>query len=107
MPDSPPTGNSHELPKDANVQSNVPPRRAELSGASSSEELHEEQAAKHPGGRPHVRWRIRVVRIDPKTHPDWMRPHTNPFAVMAPPERIAEIDAFCARLWARTKRKAA
>jgi hypothetical protein len=99
---------SRELPKDADVQSNVPPRRAEQSGASSSSEaLHEDQSARHPGGRPHVRWRIRVVRIDPKTHPEWTRARTNPFAVMPPPARIAEIDAFCARLWARTKKKAA
>jgi hypothetical protein len=47
------------------------------------------------------------VRVDSEKHPDWVREQSNPFAVMAAAARVAEIDAFCARLWARTKKKAA
>lgn len=81
-------------------------RRADLSGASPVESRHEASPSKKPG-RPRPRWRIRVVRIDAHKHTEWVREQSNPFAVMAPAARVAEIDAFCARLWARTKKKAA
>ncbi len=99
-------GNSREPPAADGVSENVH-RRAEVSGASPLEESHHETITKKKRGRPHPRWRVRVVRIDAQKHPEWVRSQANPFAVMAAAARVAEIDAFCARLWARTKKKAA
>src|SRR2546425_8348497 len=64
----------------------------------------EPSAAKR--GRPRPRWRIRVVPVDAHKHVELMRGREHPFAAMAAEARVAEIDAFCARLWARTKRRA-
>jgi hypothetical protein len=66
----------------------------------------EECPPKQPG-RPRQHWRIRVVRIDAQKHPEFAGQGTNPFAQMAVQARVREIDAFCARLWARTKKKVA
>lgn len=77
-------------------------RRAE--GASPEKGArHEEHSPKHPGGRPHKRWRIRVVRIDAGKHPEFACDKDHPFAKMAVEARIEEIDSFFARLRARTK----
>ncbi len=69
--------------------------------------LETEECPPKKPGRPRQRWRIRVVRVDAAKHPESPRLNTNPFATMAVQARVAEIDAFCARLWARTKKKAA
>lgn len=58
-------------------------------------------------GRPKARWQVRVVRIDPQKYPDFLRDPEHPFALMAAEARIREIDSFCARLWARTKKEMA
>lgn len=54
--------------------------------------------AKHPGGRRHKRWRIRVVRIDSRKYPKFACDRNHPFARMAAEARIEEIDTFLARL---------
>ena len=96
-----PKPESGEQPPGSGVQSKRVHRRAPLSGASR------EKAIRAPKrGRPRPVWHIRVVRIESKRHPDWVRGQSNPFAIMDPAARIAEIDGFCARLWARTKRDA-
>ena len=82
-------------------------RRAEKSGASSERGTSHETGPTKKRGRPRPRWRIRVVRVDAARHPEFESQRTNPFAAMAAEARIAEIDAFCARLWARTKKKVA
>lgn len=82
-------------------------RRAEKSGASAERGPRHEARAEKKAGRPPSRWRIRVVRIDAARHPELARERPHPFAAMAPQARMAEIDSFCARLWARTNKKAA
>lgn len=54
------------------------------------------------GVRRRKRWRVRVVRIDARKYPQFFRDPDHPFISMAPEARIAEIDSFCARLWAQT-----
>ena len=79
-------------------------RRAEKSGASPEKGArHEEHLPKNPGGRPHKRWKIRVVRIDAGKYPPFARDKDHPFARMAVEARIEEMDSFFARLRARTK----
>ena len=82
-------------------------RRAEKSHASFERGAPHETRPPKKSGRPPARWRIRVVRVDPASHPEFQSQRTNPFAAMAAQARISEIDAFCARLWARTKKKTA
>lgn len=53
-------------------------------------------------GRPKNRWRIRVVRIDAQKYAEH-RDRDHPFASMAAEARTREIDAFCARLWLKTR----
>ena len=60
---------------------------------------HERRGRK--SGRPKNRWKIRVVRIDPRKYPQFIRDSGHPFALMAAEARIDEIDSFCARLRAR------
>ncbi len=64
---------------------------------------YENLSSKSKGGRPHKRWRIRVVRIDPEKYPEFARDKDHPFAGMAPEARVEEIDVFFARLRARRK----
>ncbi len=79
-------------------------RRAEKSGASPKKGArHEEHPPKNLGGRPHKRWKIRVVRIDAGKYPQFARDKDHPFAKMAVEARIEEFDSFFARLGARTK----
>ncbi len=80
--------------------------RAESSAASSQGERHEERPAKPFGGRPHKRWKIRVVRIDAAKYPQYAQDKDHPFAQMAVEARLEEIDAFLARLRARKQRPA-
>lgn len=82
-------------------------RRAQKSGASPEKGTPYEARPAKKSGRPHDRWRIRVVRVDAATHPKFLSQRTNPFAAMDAQARVAEIDGFCARLWARTKKKVA
>jgi hypothetical protein len=82
-------------------------RRAGKSGASVERGPRHEARAEKRAGRPPSRWRIRVVRIEAARPPEFTRERPHPFAAMAPPARVAEIDSFCARLWARTNKKAA
>jgi len=89
------------------VREGGPHRRADKSGASSERGTPHEARPAKKSGRPPARWRIRVVRVDAAKHPEFLREGSNPFATMAVQARVAEIDAFCARLWARTKKKAA
>jgi len=89
------------------VEEIVEHRRVDKSGASSERGAPHEARPAKKSGRPPARWRIRVVRVDAAKHPEFPRLSTNPFATMAVQARVAEIDAFCARLWARTKKKAA
>jgi hypothetical protein len=58
---------------------------------------------KNLGGRPHKRWKIRVVRIDAGKFPQFARDKDHPFAKMAVEARIEEMDSFFARLRTRTK----
>ncbi len=64
---------------------------------------HEDPACPHPGGRPHKRWKIRVVRIDARKYPPYARDPDHPFARMAAEARIEEFDSFFARTQARRK----
>jgi hypothetical protein len=78
------------------------PRRDQ--GASPEKgRRHEEHPPKPPGGRPHKRWRIKVVRIDAEKYPEFARDKDHPFARMAVEARIEEFDSFFARLRARGK----
>jgi len=66
--------------------------------------MEERDAAAAPArcrGRPRKVWRITVRAIDPGKYPDLQKNPENPFSTMEPEARVAEIDAFCARLWAR------
>ncbi len=58
-------------------------------------------------GRLKARWQVRVVHIDSQKYPVFLRDPEHPFALMAAEARIREIDSFCARLWARTKKEMA
>ena len=89
------------------VRRDVRHRRAEKSSASFERGTPHETCRPKKSGRPPARWRIRVVRVDPASHPEFQSQRTNPFAAMPAQARVTEIDAFCARLWARTKKKAA
>ena len=89
------------------VQESGRHRRAEPSAASPPEEQrHEERPAKRPGGRPHKRWKIRVVRIDASKYPQYAQDKDHPFAKMVVEARLEEIDVFLARLRARKQRPA-
>ncbi|MGH9317079.1 MAG: hypothetical protein ACRD1P_08235 [Thermoanaerobaculia bacterium] len=77
-------------------------RRAEPSAASPpKDERRERRPAKHPGGRPHKRWKIQVIRIDAAKYPQYAQDKDHPFARMAVEARLEEIDSFLARLRAR------
>lgn len=79
-------------------------RRVDEADASTQKgDRREGQTAKSQGGRPHKRWRIRVVRIDAEKYPEFARDKDHPFAGMAPEARVEEIDVFFARLRARRK----
>ncbi len=54
-------------------------------------------------GRPKNRWNIQVVRIDAQKY-EGHRDRGHPFAFMAADSRTQEIDAFCARLLARSRK---
>jgi len=82
------------------VQESGGHRRAE--GASPSEG----HPQKRPGGRPHKRWKIRVVRIDAAKYPQYAQDKDHPFAKMAVEARLEEIDVFLARLRARRQKPA-
>ena len=71
-----------------------------LEGSAGS--LDEPNAPKKRG-RPKSRWNIRVVRIDAQKY-EAHRDRGHPFAFMAPDTRTQEIDAFCARLLARSRK---
>jgi nicotinamide mononucleotide adenylyltransferase len=45
---------------------------------------------------------VRVKVIDPQKYPEFLRRPDNPFTGMKAEERLEDIVAFCARLWART-----
>ncbi len=98
---------AHSLePSTANgVEEGILHRRAEESGASFERGArHEARPAKKPG-RPKPRRQVRVIRIDSQKYPQFRDDREHPFASMAAEARIREIDAFCARLWARTKKE--
>jgi len=87
-------------PKDVEVGSHH--RRAEQSAASPpQEQRHEGRPAKRLGGRPHKRWKIRVIRIDASKYPQYAQDKDHPFARMAVEARLEEMDSFLARLRAR------
>jgi hypothetical protein len=50
---------------------------------------------------------ITVRAIAPDKYPHLQKNPENPFSTMDPEARIAEIDSFCARLWARACMEAA
>ncbi len=56
-------------------------------------------------GRPRPQTRIHVVRIDAQKYPHFLGDREHPFASMAVEARIEELDSFCARLWARSKKR--
>ncbi len=79
-------------------------RRAEPSAASPlKDERRERPPAKHPGGRPHKRWKIRVIRIDTTKYPQYAQDKDHPFARMEVEARLDEIDTFFARLRVRRR----
>jgi len=96
--DSIPKLESVEHPAESGVESSGDHRRASLSGASRKEASHGRK-----GGRPHKRWKIRLVRISSGKYPQFAADPDHPFASMSPEDRIAEIDSFFALLRARTK----
>ena len=93
---------SREPSSEKDVQDDRSNRRALPSGASPfGESSHGPHSAKRHGRR-HKRWRVRVVRIDTRKYPEFLRDPDHPFIRMSTEARIAEIDSFCARLWAQT-----
>jgi hypothetical protein len=74
-------------------------RRALSSGASHQKESSYGSHSAENRGRRQKRWRVRVVRIDARKYPQFLRDPDHPFIGMAPEARVAEIDSFCARLW--------
>ena len=102
----PPEKKSGEPSGADTVQENGRHRRAEPSAASPEEHRHEERPAKSLGGRPHKRWKIRVVRIDAAKYPQFAQDKDHPFAKMAVEARLEEIDSFLARLRARKQKPA-
>jgi len=79
-------------------------RRAGPPAASPpKEERREGSPAKPLGGRPHKRWKIRVIRIDAAKYPQYAQDKDHPFARMAVEARLEEIDTFFARLRAKKK----
>ncbi len=84
---------SREPSRGSSVQDDGSNRRAFLSDAS---------AQKESSHRRQKRWRVRVVRIDSRKYPQFLRDPDHPFIAMASEARIAEIDSFCARLWVQT-----
>ncbi len=79
-------------------------RRADPSAASPpKDERRERPHAKHPGGRPHKRWKIRVIRIDAAKYPQYAQDKDHPFARMAVEARLEEIDTFFAQLRVRRR----
>jgi hypothetical protein len=50
--------------------------------------------------------RIHLVRIDAQKYPEFLRDREHPFVSMAVEARIKELDSFCARLWARSRKRA-
>ena len=61
-----------------------------------------ERPARRDSARPRRKWVVRVCAIDPQKYPDLRKNPENPFAGMGPEQRLEEISAFCALLWART-----
>ncbi len=59
-------------------------------------------SSKRGRGRPSKRWVIHVKAIDPARYAQFMRYPGHPCAGMKPEDRLEDISAFCARLWART-----
>lgn len=93
-----PKAESGEPSKADGVRVDGSHRRAENSGASPGET----GPVKRPG-RPHRRWRIRVVRIEAEKYPQFAHDKDHPFAKMAVDARLEEMDSFLARLRARRK----
>ena len=86
-------------PKEVEVGSRH--RRAETAASPPQEQRHEGRPAKRLGGRPHKRWKIRVLRIDATKYPQYAQDKDHPFARMAVEARLEEIDSFFARLRVR------
>lgn len=77
-------------------------RRSEIADASNRRGARETVSCEKKRGRPKNRWRIRVVRIDAQKYAEH-RNRDHPFASMAAEARTREIDAFCAKLWLKTR----
>jgi hypothetical protein len=86
------------------VEENSQLRRAPGSGASPKRGAHYEAYSAKKPGRPKKKWRLHIVRIDARKYPGFQGDRDHPFASMAAEARTQEIDSFCARLWARTKK---
>ncbi len=102
-PTNPPTESaepraSNEVESDGSVRRRDPP-----SAASPVEEQRHEEKPRKKNGRPHNRWRIRVVRIDAARYPQFAGDKDHPFAKLTVDARLEEIDSFFARLTARKK----
>ena len=79
-----------------------PPGRV-LDASPGKDASQEKHSPNHSGGRPHKRWKIRVVRIDVGKYPEYARDKDHPFARMAAEVRVEEMDSFFARLRVRTR----
>jgi len=86
------------------VEGNGRHRRAERSAASPpKDDRHAGPPSKNLGGRPHKRWKIRIVRIDAAKYPQFAQDKDHPVARMSVAARLEEIDTFFARLRVRKK----
>jgi hypothetical protein len=85
------------------VREGVGHRRAEQAPASSERASHEPSPTRRKIRRPKP-WRVSVVRIDAQTYPQFQNDREHPFSALAREARVEEIDAFLARLLARSKK---
>lgn len=78
-------------------------RRAEETRASSERGAPHEAPIPAKRRRAHS-WRVRVVRIDAQKYPQFQNDREHPFSALAREARVEEIDAFLARVLARSKK---
>lgn len=85
------------------VREGVDDRRAEEARASSERARHEPPPTRPKTRRPKP-WRLSVVRIDAQKYPQFQSDREHPFSALAREARVEEIDAFLARVLARSKK---
>ncbi len=78
-------------------------RRADEACASSERGARHEAPIPAKRRRPNS-WRVRVVRIDAQKYLHFQNDREHPFSALAREARVEEIDAFLARVLARSKK---